>query len=269
MTWTLFGEYIDILLTFVLVIRVLGFSLQTKYLACLVFLVLDSLGSLVYVVDKALDNRGINLIDYRIIWFFDELVLWVGTVWMMYALLIAILKHLPGILTISLKVLNFIFVICLGLALMTLRSEYAAAQAPSAKSALRQLSILTGEITRAVSLAELLSILCVLAFVLWFPIQVPKNLAAFSAGLSIYLLLTTVFLLTRTYLPAFFNLPGVRSIPSFYLAFCVVYWIFVVTPAGEEVEVTLGRARRTVPPEHLVRQLDAINTALLRSKEHA
>jgi hypothetical protein len=48
---------------------------------------------------------------------------------------------------------------------------------------------------------------------------------------------------------------------------CFCYWLVALNKAGEKARATLGREWQSVPKEHLVRQLEAMNAALLRSRE--
>ena len=269
MTWNLFGQYLDIALTSILVVRVFNLGLQTKYLACLIFIVFDSFQSLIYIVDRLFYEHGINLVDYRILWASLEVASWITTIWMVYFLLIAILKQLPGILRFSLRFLNIVFAVSVVIALTTIRPEYAASGLTHASDWHEQVKVLISIMGRALSLAELLSILCVLTFVLRFPIRVPRNLAAFSAGLSVYLFLKIGVFLLRTYVPGlFFSHPAVFGIPGYYVAGCLIYWIVSINSTGEQVFAVLGRSWQAVPQERLVRQLEAMNAALLSSREH-
>lgn len=268
MTWNIFGEYLDIVLTSILVVRVFGLNLQMKYLACLVFIVVDSFQSLGYVAFHYLYQHSILRIDYRIFWAFTEVITWVTTIWIVFSILISILKHLPGILRFSIRFLNIVFAVCLSISVFTIQPEYAASGVTSSSPLIEQLRVLISVIDRALSLAELLSILCVLAFVLRFPIRVPRNLAAFCAGLTLYLFLKIGVFMLRTYSPRLFDLhPSILGILSYCLAGCLVYWLYSISSAGEEAVATLGRTWQTVPQEHLIQQLEAINAALLRSRE--
>jgi hypothetical protein len=267
MTLILFGQYLDIFLTLILTIRVFRLKLEAKYVAWLVFVVYDSVGSVIYLVVVALIRNGFHVIDYRILWFLMETLTWATTIWLVYSLLIAILRNLPGILRFSLRFLNLVFAVSICIAALTIRPEYAAYNTTVKSNWLRQLSIATRVIGRSLSLAELLSIFCVLVFVLRFPMRVPRNLAALSAGVSVYLVLKIGIFLAFSYLPAVSNIPWMASVPSYSMAACLVYWIFSVSSTGEEAVATLGRNWQTVPRAHLVRQLEAMDAALLRARE--
>ena len=264
MTWNRFGQYLDLLLSCILVVRLFRLGVYTKYRPFVVFVVFDSVQSLLYLVAAYFAAQKHEIIDYRLLWCSERLVAWIVTIWMVYATLIAILKQLPGILRFSLRFLHVTFGVALAIALFTVRPEYTAATAALDSDWKVRLTALAIVLERAFSFAELLAILSILCFILFFPVRVARNLAAFAAGLSIYLVLRISDLLTSSYLPGLYAHVSLDPGP-FVLAGCLVYWILSLDAAGEESRVTLGRGWQSVPKEHLVRQLEAMNAALLRS----
>lgn len=267
MTWTVFGQYLDIILSAILIVCVFRLNLISKYAACFLFIVYQAAQSIVYLTDVFLFDHGFKVVDYRLIWCSITILAWITTVAMVYSLLIAILKQLPGILRFSLALLNVIFAVSIVIALFTVRPEYSATRLLKPANWLTRLTVSTKVFDRALSLAELLTILCVLAFILRFPIRVPRNLAALSAGLSLFLLLSIGLQLARTYVPGVKSFSGVAGFPGYFLACCLIYWLSTINAAGEKAVVTLGTHWQAVPQEHLVRQLEAMNAALLRSRQ--
>jgi hypothetical protein len=265
------GQYLDVILALALVISLIRLKLQFRYSAIAVFLLVDSLQSLVYLVLRTLYLRGfikLSSDDYDLFWCLVTWIGWITTVWLVYSLLIAILQHLPGILRFSLWFFAFSVVVSVVIAYFTLSPEYGAAGGTSS-SLLRRLVAFTSVADQGLSMAQVLAILSILALVLRFPVTMPRNLAAFTAGLSGYLFFRIGYFLLHTYVPFFRSSPAFDSIPSYLIGLCMLYWIFSVDASGEQAQVTLGQGWRSVPKEHLVRQLEAMNAALLRSREQS
>lgn len=267
MTWNLFGQSLNVALACILVYRLFSLQLYRNYWALLAFVIFQTFQSTVYILLRLFGSGGI--VDYRLLWSAERVIYWIFTLWLIYALMRAILKQLPGILQFSLKVLNITFVTAAAIALLTVRPEYSlsASSLASYWSDWRvRLVSLVIVLHRAISFAELLSILAILIFFLRFPVRVPKNLATLSMGLSITLFLDISLLLLRTYLPSLY--PQMSLDPfSFISAACLTYWALSLNPAGQETQVTLGRSWNAVPREKLVLQLEAINAALLHSRK--
>ena len=113
-----------------------------------------------------------------------------------------ILKSLPGILRFSRVVLNVIFAVAILLALLTVLPEYSAAGGAKFPDPIDRFLIAFFVLNRAVAMAALLVLACILAFILWFPVQMHRNLAVFSVGLVVYFAVKVALLLARSYLVA-------------------------------------------------------------------
>jgi hypothetical protein len=112
--------------------------------------------------------------------------------------------------------------------------------------------------------AVALLIVGLLAFLLWFPVQMRRNALVLAAGFGCLFLAKALVLLLR-------NLAGPQVAIALSAAqhtatlACLASWSFLLSPAGEERK---GAARPATDPEQaarLVRQLDRINVALLRT----
>jgi hypothetical protein len=258
------GQYADILLATFLVLRLVGLGLQWKYRAFLIFVAYDSLQSIFVVAYAALNAE--RLLDYRFLYFGMTTIAMATSIWMVYALVTALLGRLPGILRFSRRLLNGLFLVCVSLGLVTIFPQYNSSQWARSGDWRARLTLLFLTTQRTVALAELAIICSIIVFVLFFPIQVPRNLAAFGVGLSIYLSLKIGSLLLQAYMPSFFASAGLYNAGGLLTAGCMIYWIFAINPAGESADATLGRRWDSVPKEDLVRQLEAMNGALLRSR---
>jgi len=268
MTWNLFGQYLGVALACTLIFRIFRLNLWSNYTAFLIFVGFDLLQSIVYIVDRYLSIHGVKLVDYRLIWCAETILAWFTTIGMVYALLAGILKHLPGILKFSFRLLNIIFGVSAAIAIATILPEYSASKLALNPDLKVRAVTMVMSVERAFSFAELLAILAIMIFVLRFPIRVPRNLAAFCAGISIYLTLRIGNFLLATYLPDTFESMRVDPLPYIF-GICIVYWIAIISVPGEQAQATLGRNWHSVPRANLVNQLEAINAALLRSREQS
>jgi hypothetical protein len=263
----IFGQFLDVFLALLLIVRLVRFGLDGKYRAFLVFVAYDSVQSVVVLVYLAIN--GTLYLDYRDLWCVMEFISWITTIWMVYALLMSLLKRLPGILRFSIYLLNSVFGFAILLGILTIKPESTAASWAHGADLTANLTGLVAVVGRALSFAELLAITLTLMFILRFPIRVPRNLAVFTAGLSTYLIFQIVVELLRSYVPGLEKSRLLEGAPSYFTAACLVYWLLSLNPAGEQVDATLGRGWQTVPQAHLVRQLEALNAALLRSREQS
>jgi hypothetical protein len=224
------------------------------------------LQGILFVVLRYFATSGLEFLDYRLIWGVLTWIEFVTEIWVVYALLIAILKQLPGILRFSLRVLNTTFALAFILALATVRPQYAASSVAFGSGPMGRFTSFTFSLERATAFALLLAILLILGFVLFFPIRVPRNLAAVSTGLCLALFVRIGLILIKIYLPAF-DSPVIAGLDQLVTVGCMTYWALSLSKSGEEARVTLGRGWQTVPQDHLVRQLESMNAALLRSRE--
>ncbi len=269
MSWNVFDQSLNVILAGILLYRVFHLRISEHYRAVVAYIGFEFLQSCAYLILRFLPQRVLaGFLDYRLFWSAERVIDWFITIWLVYSLLTATLKQLPGILRFSLGVLNVVFGAATAIALFTVRPEYLV----SALSLggywgnwkVRVVSLVL-VLQRAISFAELLSILAIMTFFLRFPVRVPRNLATLSIGLSASLFVGISLLLVRTYLPGAYP-PMTWDPLSFISAACLTYWILSLNLAGEEAHVTLGRRFDSLPKERMVLQLEAMNAALLRSR---
>jgi hypothetical protein len=264
MNWTRTAQYISDILALVLIVRLAAIRVRLPrvYRVFLVFLgfqLLESLVSfLVYVSYSELH------LDYRLFWMPLQIVAWVLSLWIVYALMSEILQSLPGILRFSRVMLNVILPIAILLALLTAVPEYSAAGGAKFVDPIARVIIAFFVLNRAVAMAALLVLVCILAFILWFPIRMRRNLAVFSTGLIIYFSAKVSLLLVRTYLSQD-STRLLSNIVTLVLAACFAYWIIFITPHGQTIQVRWGHSWRLEEQRRLMAQLESMNTALLRA----
>lgn len=262
MTWSRSAQYISDILALLLIIRFASIrvSLPRVYRLFGFFLGFQLLESLISLALDAFRGH----VDYRLIWMSLRVVAWVLSLWMVYALVSELLQALPGILRFSRLLLNIVFSLAVLAALLTVVPEYTAAGAAHFKDPIDRALVTFYVLDRAVSMAAFLVLVCILAFVLWFPVQMRRNLAVFSVGLVAYFGARVGISLLRTYwLRDYSHL--LITVITWILPLCYLYWIFLISSQGQAAEVRPGHSWRLDEQRRLMAQLESMNTALLRA----
>ncbi|HMF74323.1 MAG TPA: hypothetical protein VK604_01545 [Bryobacteraceae bacterium] len=264
MNWVLLSQYADIILAIGLVIRLLSLRLHRVYVIFAIFLTYDLLQSVVELVEVAVGNPRI---DYRVTWMIMRPPAWILSLWMVHSLLAAMLRQLPGISRLSRILFNSVFLGATVLALLTTVPEYLN-RGSSVLDPVARAVVIGLALERAISMAAILVLLAILAFILWFPVQMPRNLAVFSAGFVAYFGVKTALLLLLTYLPQLYNehRKFISVAICFLLAGCFAYWILFIDARGEAKQVRLGHGWQAGEQVRLMGQLEAMNAALLGSR---
>ena len=255
------AQYISDGLELALVIRLLLLRLHGVYRVFCAFLLFDLFSSAVFFVTAHLRQPQL---DYIIVWITLRPLAWILSLWMVYALLDSILANLPGILRLSRKILNGVFIAALLLALFTAEPEYSASGLAASPHAINRLLGLGFVLERAISSAALLALLAMLIFIWWFPVQMPRNLAVFSAGFAAFFATTTSVWLAHTYV-SHLQVGFVSQVEVVLHAACFAYWLLALNRAGETKPVRLGHSWGPAEQQRLVGQLEAMNDALLRA----
>jgi multisubunit Na+/H+ antiporter MnhC subunit len=207
-------------------------------------------------------------VDYRVFWMTCACLLWICSLLTVYCLSKAVLAEYPGVDRFSRILLNIVFptAVLLGLATIMIGGS-----AHSAHSSLLQRWVeVAYAIDRALSLSAVVVLLAILAFILWFPVKMSRNLAFFSIGFVVYFSSKTCLDLLLTY--PLWNVPH-KAIPfvtfaiNVVLLSCFAYWIAFINAAGQKAEVRVGHSWRTADQNRLLQQLEALNVSLMRSSE--
>lgn len=266
MNWMWVAQTASDVLLIILVIRLLSLKLHSVYRIFAAFLAFDFLSSLGTIVRE---TTHIPHFDYRIYWMCMRVVAWTFYLCIVYALLHAILLKLPGIYKTSKKILNVTFVSVIALSLFTIRLDVAVSGSTGYLSRFvdpvgRAVRI-TFDLERVISTVALLVLIIILGFVLWFPVQMPRNLAVFSTGFIVFFLVNTALLLSRgIYSRAAMVMAS--DIGMFVVAACYAYLALFINPQGEQAPVRLGHGWAPEQQQRLIGQLEAMNAALLRAR---
>jgi hypothetical protein len=198
--------------------------------------------------------------DYRAWWLLMRLPYWVLYVWMVYALLRAVMHEYPGVQKMSAKVLNGSIVVAAvvgvvaaarSLYLFRLNVDFWIRMMASG-AALEQTA----------SVACLILLLGVLGFLLWFPVEVPRNLVVFSITYVIYFAANVV-----SY--SFYSATRFRAVGwSILIVDCLCYSCFLLflTEAGQRAPARIGHSWNPDDQDRLLDQLAAINAAVIGAR---
>lgn len=260
MSWENTVQIVDLLLGSVLIAKLLVSGLYRVYRVFWIFLIADLLGSYAWVLTRI----GPLKPDYRILWLCSSLPVWYLSLSVVYSHMKKILKNLPGLAGLSRNVLNAACISAIALGLISALVEYGAwGLWDTSKLAI---CLATGGIIfdRMVSSIALFVFLAMLSFLLWFPVSVPRNVASLTAGLLLYFASKTALLLAR----GAWSPDSVRLV-SFWITIvssaCFAFWIFQITPAGENAPSPLRLPRRKIDKERLVRQLEILDQSLVQA----
>jgi hypothetical protein len=205
------------------------------------------------------------LSNYVIIWFSLQFLTWVVYVWMAYELLEAVLSRLPGILKFSRRLMFWMFGLATVISAISAQNEYAV-------GGIRGLEGIGLVLDRAISSTVLIVLLAVLGFLFRFPVEIPRNLAAFSLSFVFFFGFNTIVDLARAYLShnggAGVNVGRFQmlSLIGVWLqTACFLFLTCFLSKAGENIPVSLRAQPTFKDRERLLGQLEALNAQLLRA----
>lgn len=258
-----FAQYVDFGLGLLLIARLLALRLHKVYTIFSYFLIADLLGSILWIV-RSIPGSPLRLLDYRLIWLSDRILVWGLLLWTVVALLEAVLVQYPGIVNMSRKVLHYCFLGSIGIAALSALPEYSASEGGQAAT-WQDHALVAGLVAeRVVFSIALLAILTLMTFLLWFPVRIPRNLVIFTTGFLVYFTVMNAVLLARSFwshdLMEFASITG-----SLIAAICFAYWGLFISKTGELATATLHLVREPRQQERLMERLELLNDSLLRA----
>ena len=184
----------------------------------------------------------------------------------MYSLAKAILAELPGILRFSKILLNIVFLAAIVTGFSSVKSEYWLTPAKNFHERVDRLIYVFFLADKGISTAAVLILIAILAFILWFPVKMTRNLAIFSVGFVVFFASKTgLKLLTMYWLPDVSTRLILDICVSSVLVLCFIYWLVFIGPKGQTASVRIGHGWRLDEQKRLLEQLEALNGALMRS----
>lgn len=183
--------------------------------------------------------------------------------WLLYALVVLelfqlVLQNHPGIASLGRKVLTWALAISASVSGATLMFQL---QEKSTESAILFNFAL---LERLVTTSLLILLLCLIAFLMYFPVPLSRNVRVHALIFATYFTARTVVFGFRTWFGEQVT-PVVNLIMLALAVGCIISWTFLLTRAGE----VLATRRRPAPETEtrLLAQLSAINDTLLRSSK--
>ena len=273
MTWSQLAQYSTEILPLLLIARmmVLRIRLKRVYVVFCAFVGFQAFISVIIQFLRQIEPAltAVNF-DYRLFWICQATILWILSVWLVYALVEAILASFPGILRFSRIFLNVVLSMAVAIGLLTIKPEMSVVGAGTYADPVTRWYATWIVLDRVISMTAALILILVLAFILWFPVRMPRNLAVLSVGFVIYFGVKTTFRLFLSYFSSHLDEPSLRPYNltiSTVLVVCFVYWILFITPQGQYREVKLGHSWRIGEQDRLLGQLEALNASLLRTPQ--
>lgn len=98
------------------------------------------------------------------------------------------------------------------------------------------------------------------AFLLWFPLAIPRNVAVFIAGFVFYWVQHRGALLMLNLYPG--SARGLSAANLIFQLACLIFWIALVRRRGEIVKTVTGHRWNPSEAARLLGQLNAINTRM-------
>jgi hypothetical protein len=249
-------------LSLLLIGRLVSMRLHSAYRVFCLYLGFEVLSQSFVLIERftSLDR----LLDYRITWLIIQGISWLLSIWMVYALLRAILEKLPGILRFSRKVLRYAVPLALLISVLSTGPEYLASGASQLHNPLDFLVRVAIIMSRGVSTICVLVLLATLLFVLWFPVRMPRNLAVFSIGFSLYFTAKSFSFLFYSFW-SHENRMLVSNIVAAVFCLCLMYWLLFLNRKGEFATVTMGHSWGREKQTGLIQDLEHLNAVLGRA----
>ncbi len=263
MYFALISKYLNIAVAIVLVVRLVSLRLFSPYRIFAVFLLYKLSLSAFYIGGNWQHLFGRYKFDYRIIWLIERPVGWVLYVWVAYALLHRIMMEHYGIFRVSRKILIGCFIAALVLATGIAEMELALSSHPP-KTVLGSFVNRFLIIESACLITSLVLLAAMLVFLLWFPVQVARNVALLCAGFLVYYAADTAVLFLRLVLPSEYW-QTIDFALYWIEILCLLTWLVFLNRRGEQRKIRPGHSWKRKDQEQMIGQLNAINAALLRS----
>jgi hypothetical protein len=248
----------EIVLAALVLLRLFKLRLQGVYRVFSAFLVLDILVmALSLGTARSLGAYRWFPVDFRTVWLVTRIPYWVLYVWMVYALLQAVMHEYPGVHRLSARVLNGSIAVAAvvgGISTARLRLLYLLG---SSRDVYDRVWVVATSLERTASVTSLILLLGVLSFLLWFPVVVPRNLVVFSV--------TYIVLFASNVVSYSFSAANYKALVwSVLIVACLCYscWLLFLTAAGERVPSRIGHSWNPADQERLLGQLGAINATL-------
>ena len=244
----------SIVLTISLIARLVTGGLHRVYRSFFVCLCVSLAQSLLLLPSDPSSDRYVffYLVSEPAIWF-----LFILTVLELYSL---VLHNHQGIASLGRWAMTAALGLAVGISMLTMAADLRAAIGPE------RLLLYYTAAERGIATSLVIFLVLVLGFLTMYPVPLKKNVVIHAAVFAAYFLTTTLLLFVR-------NLTGLtytRPVSAALIAVadvCFLVWILLLKPEGEEYTVVLRHQWRPEDEERLLQQLDAINKAILHTRD--
>ena len=207
----LFTKCLNVSVAIILVFRLIRLGLFSTYKVLAAFVLYDlSVSALALLPWRWLYNH--YGIDYRLVWLGARPLLWIFYVWVVYSILQRVMNEHPAVLRITRKFFAASFACAILIALVTAHFELEI----MGRAGPSLLADFVGHgfiIERACLTTSLVLLAVTLSFLLWFPVEVTRNVALVCSGLLVYFSASTALMLLRN---ALTPLEGVSELLIWY-----------------------------------------------------
>jgi hypothetical protein len=242
----------SIALTAGLIIRLIHDGLHRIYVFFFTYLVVGVVQSLIVLPVDPQSKL------YDMVYFITQPVMWLLFILIVLELYSLVLKNHRGIASLGRWTLGAALGLSICVSLLTLSPDLNRATGPSA------LFVYYTVIERGIQSSLVVFLLLISGFLLWYPIPLSRNVILHAIVYSTYFLCSAAALFMRNLL----GLGYTRSVSTALLGIangCLLVWIVFLNRAGEAKKVVVGHQWKPEDEERLVEQLDAINSALLKT----
>ena len=198
---------------------------------------------------------NLRSVAYYRFWMVSEPLLWIIEILLVRELCGAVLERYRGIRTLGRWTMYASMVISVGFSILALRAHLDSALSNRSPT----LALVTG-MERGVTLALAIFLLLMLFLVSRYPMHLSRNVMLITVVFTTFFLTTTLGAILRT---VFDRRLGLKAdvVLAALATVCVIAWMVLLTPAGEEVE---GHWLHFSPHHEarLLRQLASLNRSL-------
>ncbi len=244
--------YGNTLLGAILLLRLVFLRLHRTYLWFFLYLCVSLAQSLLGIGFMGDPNR------YALLYLLSQPFLWFLYILIVLELYSLVLRNHRGIASLSRWTLMAGLALSIAISFFTLLPDLQQIEGPY------PVLLYYSVVERGIISSLVVFLVLILAFLVWYPVPLSRNLLVHAVVYCVYFLSSTLTLFIR-HMAGFATTRTVSTILIGLTTLCLVAWIAFLHRAGEVRTVVLGHRWRPEDEERLVEQLDAINSVLLRS----
>lgn len=248
--WEQYIWYLNIAAGVILGARLIALGLLNTYRAFFLYLVTDSLESLLQLAVLP----DLNL--YGWIYVGGQAGKVLLAVWVVLDLYWLALRKHPALAKFGSRTVRYLLGVAALISTLGLRLEWVVSKGsfPILRTFYR--------FERTMDSIVLVFLLLISVFLLWFPVTVPRNVAIYIGGFLIYSFERWAGLLMVNFWPAYSNQLSVFMLSTSFA--CLVTWLVMLRRERDDTSTVTGHRWNGTEADRLSSQLDAINARLMR-----